>query len=50
MREKITNVEEMRRVLKSERSMRKYAEGMIYKGLIVAFVMYGSYVWCECRR
>ena len=48
MKTKVTNVVgQLRRVLKCEWGMSKRAVRMVYKGLFVACVMYGSSVWCE---
>ena len=51
MRVKITNViGQMKCVMKSEWDMRKHAMRIVYKGLFVACVMYGSSVCCEYMR
>lgn len=48
---KTTNVvRQMRCVLKIKWGMRKCAVKMVYKGLFVACVMYGSNVWCEYMK
>ena len=48
---KVTNVvEQMRRVVKNECSMRKRALRMMCKGLFIVCVMYGSSVWYEYMK
>ena len=48
---KVTNVvEQMRRVVKNECSMRKCAVRMMCKGLFIVCVMYGSSVWYEYMK
>ena len=51
MKTKVTNVVgQLRRVLKCEWGMRKRVVRIVFKGLFVACVMYGSSVCCESMK